>query len=151
MNSSPPIAPTDIRQGRSRRKRAVRAHTINMRRASRRDLEVGQLLYPVEEHEPLPETRGECIDGPRPCPLVRCKYNLYLDVHPTSGSIKLNFPDLEVWELQHSCTLDIADEGGATLDRTGEAMNLTRERVRQLEIRARDKLRRYLPLLSGSL
>lgn len=77
----------------------------------------------------------------RPCPFVACKYHLYIDVHPVRGSIKLNFPDLEVWEMTDTCALDIADRGGTTLEEVGVIMNLTRERVRQLETQGLGKLR----------
>jgi hypothetical protein len=58
---------------------------------------------------------------------------LYLDINPESGSVKYNFPDKEVWELEETCALDVAERGGITLEEIGEIMNLTRERVRQLE------------------
>jgi DNA-directed RNA polymerase sigma subunit (sigma70/sigma32) len=32
-----------------------------------------------------------------------------------------------------SCALDVAERGGATLERVGELMNMTRERVRQIQ------------------
>lgn len=82
-----------------------------------------------------PRTRADCKDTPRPCPWAGCKYHLYLDVNPRTGSIKLNHPGLELEDLEHSCALDLADIGGATLDVVGQHMNLTRERARQLEIR----------------
>jgi hypothetical protein len=71
----------------------------------------------------------------RPCPWVSCKHHLYLDVNAETGSIKFNFPDLEPWELQHTCSLDVAERGGATLEEVGEIMNLTRERIRQVELK----------------
>jgi hypothetical protein len=89
-------------------------------------------LYPEEEYW-RPRSRGECAEMERPCPFVSCKYHLYIDVHPVRGSIKVNFPDVEVWDMTDSCALDIADRGGITLEEVGEIMNLTRERVRQLE------------------
>src|SRR5205814_4598170 len=95
-------------------------------------------------HLPEPErhkTRLECVDGERPCPFVACKYHLYLDVNPSSGSIKLNFPDLEPWELKESCALDVADRGGITLEEVGDLLNLTRERIRQVEVRGLLKLK----------
>jgi DNA-directed RNA polymerase sigma subunit (sigma70/sigma32) len=58
------------------------------------------------------------------------------------GSIKINFPDLEVWEMTDTCALDIADRGGITLEEVGEIMNLTRERVRQVETQGLAKLER---------
>jgi hypothetical protein len=124
---------------RSRRKRVVRARTINIKRMSKREIEVQRLLNPDTDH-PRPKTRAECKDGPRPCPYVGCKYHLFLDVNPTSGAIKLNFPDLEVWEMGESCALDVAEHGGTTLEDVGEITNLTRERIRQLEVKALAKL-----------
>ena len=64
-----------------------------------------------------------------------------MDVNPKTGSVKLNFPDKELWELEHTCALDVADKQGITLEEVGEIMNLTRERVRQLEARGLVKLR----------
>jgi hypothetical protein len=72
---------------------------------------------------------------------VSCKHHLYLDVNERTGSIKVNFPDLEVWDLPETCALDIADRGGITLEEVGEIMNLTRERIRQLETRGLAKLK----------
>jgi DNA-directed RNA polymerase sigma subunit (sigma70/sigma32) len=54
-------------------------------------------------------------------------------VNPETGSIKINFPDKEVHELEESCALDVAERGGITLEEVGSLMNLTRERIRQLE------------------
>ena len=82
-----------------------------------------------------PRKRADCAEGPRPCLFVSCKYHLYLDVNPRTGSVKLNFPDKELWELEHTCALDVADRGGITLEEVGAIMNLTRERVRQVETR----------------
>ncbi len=126
-------------QRRSRRKRDVRARTISVKRMTKRDLEIGRLLYPETDYL-KPRTRAECVDGARPCPYVSCKYHLYVDVSPRTGAIKLNFPDLEVWELPESCALDVADRGGTTLEDVGAIMNLTRERIRQVEVKALAKL-----------
>ncbi|MFZ5440984.1 MAG: sigma factor-like helix-turn-helix DNA-binding protein [Myxococcota bacterium] len=88
-----------------------------------------------------PKSRADCINSPRPCVFVSCKYNLYLDVNPETGSIKLNFPDKEIWELEYTCALDVAEKGGITLEEVGEIMNLTRERIRQVETRGLEKVR----------
>ena len=88
-----------------------------------------------------PKVRGDCVEGERPCPYVSCKYNLYVDVNPRTGSVKMNFPDKELWELAETCALDVADRQGITLEEVGVIMNLTRERVRQLEMRGLTKLR----------
>lgn len=91
--------------------------------------------------EPRPTTRGECVDGERPCPFVSCRYHLYLDVNPDTGSIKLNFPNLDVDEMADTCALDAADHGGLVLDQVAALMNVTRERARQLEVHALMELR----------
>ena len=88
-----------------------------------------------------PKTRADCVNAPRPCPYVSCKYNLFVDVNPKTGSVKMNFPDKELHELADTCSLDVADRSGITLEEVGVIMNLTRERVRQLETRGLQKLR----------
>jgi hypothetical protein len=126
-------------RGRRRRRSRARARTISIRRLSKTELNLGRMMYPEEEYW-RPQSRGECADMERPCPFVSCKYHLYIDVHPVRGSIKINFPDLEVWEMTDTCALDIADRGGITLEEVGEIMNLTRERVRQVETQGLAKL-----------
>ena len=101
--------------------------------------EEAELLKSIEGMRP--RTRAECVNGPRPCLFVSCKHNLYLDVNPETGSIKLSFPDKEIWELEHTCALDVAEKGGITLEEVGAIMNLTRERIRQVETRGLAKLR----------
>jgi hypothetical protein len=126
-------------QRRSRRKREVRARTISVKRMTKRELEIGRALYPETDYF-KPRTRIECAEGARPCPYVSCKHHLFLDVSARTGAIKLNFPDLEVWDMTESCALDIADRGGTTLEDVGAIMNLTRERIRQVEVKALAKL-----------
>ena len=109
----------------------TQSKTIRGSRRLTRIERAGLVQYPVDADRPA--TRADCVDGHRPCPFVSCKYHLYIDVHPVRGSIKVNFPDVEVWEMTETCALDIADRGGITLEEVGEIMNLTRERVRQVE------------------
>ncbi len=133
----------DSNDEESSRKSRVRARTISIKRLSKRELERGRLLYP-DVDVPRPMARVDCVQGTnaeRPCPFVSCKHHLYLDVNPRNGAIKLNFPEIEVWDMPETCALDIADRGGVTLDEVGEIMNLTRERVRQLETRGLAKLK----------
>jgi len=85
-----------------------------------------------------PQTRGDCAHGPRPCPWVACKYHLYLDVNPKTGSIKLNYPQVapdQLDRLAETCALDVADHGGITLEEVGERLQVSRERIRQVEVR----------------
>ena len=107
------------------------------------DPEEADLLKQMDDTRP--RTRADCINGPRPCMFVSCKHNLYLDVNPETGSIKLNFPDKEIWELPYTCALDVAEKGGITLEEVGEIMNLTRERIRQVEVRGLIKLKAVSP------
>ena len=121
-------------------RRRSRAKTIAMKRLTKEELRIGALLYPEKSYW-RPAARGECANVARPCPYVSCKYHLYIDVNPRTGSIKINFPDKEVWELQNSCALDVAQQGGITLEEVGEILNLTRERIRQVEVRGLMKLK----------
>jgi DNA-directed RNA polymerase sigma subunit (sigma70/sigma32) len=47
---------------------------------------------------------------------------------------------MEVWEMSETCALDIAERGGLTLEEVGAIMNLTRERIRQVEVAGLEKL-----------
>lgn len=125
----------------NRRRRGVRSRTVHVKRLTQRDLAIGQALYPPEDSATIarPRTRSDCAEGVRPCPFVSCKYHLYLDVS-AKGSIKMNFPDLEPDEMVSSCSLDVAEGGESTLVEVGVHMNLTRERVRQIEEAAKAKL-----------
>lgn len=134
------VAEASRKLRRRRRRDRPRSKTIAMRRLTREEVKQGALLLPFMDYS-KPQTRGDCASGERPCAYVSCKYHLYLDVNPETGSIKLNFPHLDVWELQDSCALDIAGRGGITLEEVGEIMNLTRERIRQVEVRGLLKLK----------
>jgi Sigma-70, region 4 len=138
-------APEISRKIRRRRRRTrPRSKTIAMKRLTREELRVGALMYPPVDI-PRPTSRAECKEEMRPCPWVACKHHLYLDINPETGSIKINFPDLEPWELKHTCALDVAERGGITLEEVGEIMNLTRERIRQVEVRGLLKLKMGSP------
>jgi hypothetical protein len=142
---APPKLSRKVRR-RSRRMRP-RSKTIAMKRLTREELRLGALLNPPVDI-PRPSTRSQCESEIRPCPWVACKYHLYLDVNPETGSIKINFPDLEPWELSETCALDVADRNGITLEEVGEIMNLTRERIRQVEVRGLLKLKTTTPTLA---
>jgi hypothetical protein len=108
----------------------ARAKTISPRRL--------QTLPPApatEAQAERPRTRGDCIDGPRPCPWVSCRHHLALDV-TRSGGLKVVRPDADgepdLDAMQETCSLDVADRGEAGLATVGRALNVTRERARQL-------------------
>ncbi len=140
LQVDPAAPPITREQRRSRRKRAIRARTISVKRMTKRELELGRMLYPESEDVERPAQRSDCVGGERPCPFVSCKHHLYLDVSARTGAIKLNFPDLEVWDMSETCALDVADRGGTTLEEVGAIMNLTRERIRQVEVKGLAKL-----------
>jgi len=124
--------PLPFKERRGRRGRR-RAKTIPIKRLTREELRKhAAVLIELGDYR-KPRNRADCENAARPCPFVTCKYHLYLDVNPATGAIKLNFPDMEVWDMKESCALDVADRGGITLEEVGEIMNLTRERIRQLE------------------
>ena len=98
-------------------------------------IEIGRQLFPETDHR-RPQTRAECVDGPRPCPpSPACQYHLYLDVQPQHRRHQAQLPDI-----------GSRDEGelrprrrrprGVRLQELGALTNLTRERVRQLEVKA---------------
>jgi len=127
------VAPDERRK---RRRRPVRGKTLQVRKMPKEYRRLLEALYPDPEFEwKRPMTRAECKDSPRPCPFVSCRYHLYMDINEEkrNGAIKINFPDLDVHEMAHTCVLDLAEGGPRTLDEVGEYMNLTRERVRQIE------------------
>lgn len=91
-----------------------------------------------------PRKRADCLPGGhnemRPCPWYGCKYHLGLDINEDTSSMAVR--DLD--DMVHTCDLDVAEIGGVpgsgkgagiSLEECGEIMDLTRERVRQLETR----------------
>lgn len=127
------VSERERNRSRSSRKYPLRPKTYPMKRRL-------ALVVSTETKSRLPRTRAECTDGPRPCPHVGCRYHLFLDVKPETGNLTMVFPDLEPGDLVHSCALDVAEAGGATLEEVGVLLNLTRERVRQIEIIALAKV-----------
>jgi len=129
-------------------RRTVRARSEQPSKVPKREREILAKLYsPPEFKYSRPKTRAECRGGERPCPFVGCRYNMYLDVLKTQSghekrSIKLNFPDLEVHEMENSCALDLVEKGPYTLDEVGQFFNVTRERVRQIEFKCLRRLER---------
>jgi hypothetical protein len=133
----------DSQRGRRRSKTMSRKEIARELRRQRAfglvDPELDAVIQEIEAARP--RSRADCANTARPCMFISCKHHLYLDVNPSTGSIKLNFPDKEVWELAETCALDVADRGGITLEEVGSIMNLTRERIRQVETRGLLKLR----------
>lgn len=96
--------------------------------------------YPPGFERPM--RRSECVGGARPCPLVGCEYNTYLRVVAGGKAIRIEHGERQPEDVppEDSCVLDVADEGGATLERVARVLGVTRERVRQLECEALQKM-----------
>lgn len=85
-----------------------------------------------------PKTREDCVDGERPCPYFACRYHLWNDIK--LRHMPESLPD-------ETCALDVADEGEHTLLDISYFLILTRERVRQIEHIATNKLSRRLRIM----
>lgn len=133
-----PVRPAGLQVWAPRKQRAgARPHSLGKRRlteAERQQLQRDEAwLRRRGILQARPRTLGECQAEPGPCPYVGCSAHLYLEVNEATGAIKLNFPDKEVWELEETCAHRVADRGGATLDEVGKLVNLTQERISQIE------------------
>lgn len=123
---------------RSRRARVVGAQTAELTRGRPTgdplidgDAELSELL---DAERLRPRTRGDCARVPRPCPFVSCRHSLWGEI-TIAGNLKRYRPDVAPWEMppRESCALDVADEGQHTLEDAARALNVTRERARQIE------------------
>lgn len=105
-----------------------------------------------------PKLRGDCLPGGanecRPCVWVSCRHHLYMEINE-DGAIIPNFADKDVDDIPETCSLDIADRVEAgdkmVLERTGEFFDLTRERIRQIELDAFAKIAKAHPALADLL
>lgn len=97
---------------------------------------------PTPPNEGRPLTRGDCEGGERPCPWVSCRYHLLLDVDPKTGAIYTSFDGDDFDQIPETCALDVADQGGGTLESIAQTLGLTRERIRQIEAKAQRVSRR---------
>lgn len=109
-----------------------------------------------------PMTRGDCADGPRPCPWTSCRHHLLVEgalvgrdkltrsptwapglrVHPAARTAPTLTEALE--RLPETCALDVADRNpdGVALEGLGQVLGVTRERARQIGAATLAKLAR---------
>lgn len=149
-----PDAPADWgprrRWGPTLRHEKLRAE-MAARSARDRALDAGTLALAEPDR---PRHRGECCPAgfepgttiPRPegskrwwredeaCPWASCVWNLR--VHLTGGTGTLKELQLDDGDGRGSCALDFAEQGGMQLEAIGAVSGWTRERVRQIEVRA---------------
>jgi len=123
-----------------------------------------RVLKVIDEPDPTvrtlvpnrPNTRAECPpkdhEGRRRCPYVGCRHHLYLEAMPPTSLGKkrmlINWPDIDPTELPETCSLDVAEQGGLTLDEVGQLLNICRERTRQCELEAKENIARRHPELA---
>jgi hypothetical protein len=126
------------------------AKRVTHHRDVARSVEIGRLLFPGTH--PRPQTRGECKDATRPCPYVSCRHHLALEVTEI-GSIIATRPGTEIWDLDRTCSLDVADArpDGASLREIAKTLGVSRERVRQILVAGMRKLREQHPELARAL
>jgi hypothetical protein len=77
-------------------------------------------LTVLQGDHPLPATRGECQDGRRLCPLVRCRYHLYANIDEHGVGFELVHADQQARDgffdgidpenMPATCALDVADQ-----------------------------------------
>lgn len=98
---------------------------------------------PVLEEPPhsrnlLEETEGACLRAPGQCPATACRFHMFE-------------PRAKLGPAGETCAIKLADGGPLTLDEVGQAMGVTRERVRQIQNGALAKVATKLRLASWPL
>lgn len=81
-----------------------------------------------------PRTRGECVDGCRPCPWWTCRYHLGTDID-RRGRLHIHFDPADA-DGRETCALDVAERGSHTLAEVAAVIHTGRSRVHQVEQRA---------------
>jgi len=115
QQSFPVVRLFELDQGASRRKCSpfARARTIALK-VDRHHDERTRNLWDVELDRLRPKTRADCIDGPRPCPWLSCRYHLAISVNPETGAIKETFPQLRIWSEPEGPGLEVLEEAVGT-------------------------------------
>jgi hypothetical protein len=89
-----------------------------------------------------PRKRGDCTHE-RPCPFMTCFYHVSCEVSRT-GKLTVLHSEEDLPGLPYTCTLDAAEKGGLTLEQVAEIWGITRERIRQIEAKAIEKLKQRI-------
>jgi len=131
------VAATGLPQGRSATSRPVVLHGVPLEAPP---------AYPLGFVRP--RYYHQCVGGPRPCPLVGCRANTYLEPVNGGRSLRVQWGDRQPEDVPpgESCIEDLveAHPDGMTLDEIARVLGCTRERVRQVETVALAKIFRRL-------
>lgn len=104
-------------------RRVVRRRALKA--AVRRDRDPGQELDVGRSPGDCPRLHGDA----GPCPYVSCRHHLYGDVTEL-GSLRVYHPGVDVWDLQHTCSIDLAIAGPLSTCRIGDIVGLGERAVR---------------------
>jgi hypothetical protein len=98
-----------------------------------------------------PKTRADCVDGPRPCTWIGCRHHILTEFtengrlvfHTGCRACRPTIDEVVaiIGGMGDSCALDVAERGATTLEDVAELMNMSLERVRQVEADAIRKLK----------
>lgn len=95
----------------------------------------------------IPNTRGDCINGARPCPHITCKYHLYNDVSEYCQSIATPAPML--CNMCETCALDIAEEGGMSTQQVANLIGVSEWFVRYACNKGMKKMAKRMDHIKG--
>lgn len=155
-------APRELRAG----DRPQSLGTARLTRKERQAMRVDEWLLEVEGGVKLgpPPTFGDCPKG-GPCVRVGCRHTLLIEIGEPRGRrappVKLNHPGREPGDLKETCSLRVAEaadqrrttkksfgEPVMSCEEVAELLNLTPERIRQIETEAKAKLKDSLAYLN---
>ncbi len=91
----------------------------------------------------MPRRRSDCLKRRKPCPWVRCKHHfMWLMWDKLRDKSDHEIADC-ITKMKSSCVLDMVDKyREMTLEQVGQVLNLTRERIRQIEEKAITRVRK---------
>jgi hypothetical protein len=114
----------------------------------------------LDEYAPdRPHVLGDCYDfkdadghivsngvnAMRPCPWATCEFHMAVEINRAGGLRVMkgwDETDEKGRALRPTCLIDLALEGGMSLEEVGRVFGIVRERVRQIESSALRKLRK---------
>lgn len=96
-----------------------------------------------------PRTRGDCKDGPRPCPWVSCRHHLWLNLSSKGKLTGIALAD-DLPTHGESCALDVAESGPQSLEDIAGMMGIKRQGLHLTEVAVMEKLREHVGALGAA-